>query len=209
MSVTTRKRSYGNFEWISIADTEEKKDAVKKRERKRERELDVEYQKMLSDRQKLSAEKLMEEGRANSKQQEAPPEGWARREGKSWYSIMRSRWRNLCIQCRKVGRDALPWDAYKAIWKAAGSLTPPWGGQDTEAYKLQDKFFSQRYRCILVRWDEDKGFVKGNCGIVLVEGYFRSYKNPHLRPSRYEVLSAWEKDGRVTDRDGNVYDTVE
>lgn len=208
MSVTARKRSYGDFEWISIADTAEGKDAVRKREKKRERDSDAGYQEMLSERQKGSAEIRMEEAKAELAQQEAPPEGWARREGKSWYSIMRTRWRNMNRQAKLHGHDGMPWDAYKALWDAAGLVTPPWGGQDTEAYKLQDKYFSKRFRCLLTRWDEERGFKAGNCGVILVEGYYRSRQNKHLRPTQYEVLSAWEKDGRITDRDGNTADNV-
>lgn len=209
MSVTARKRSYGDFEWISITDTSETKDAVRSRERKRERESDVEYQNEIAERQEASAEKKMAEVEIELAGQEAPPEGWARANGRSWYTIMRTRWRNFNIQCRKKEIDSLPWDVYKSLWKAAGCVTPPWGGQDTEAYKLQDKFYSKRFRCLLVRWDETKGHGKGNSGVVLVEGYFRCHQNHNLKPIQYEVLAAWETDGRITDRDGSVADTLE
>ena len=209
MSVTARKRSYGDFEWISIADTSETKDAVRSRERRRERESDIDYQNEIAERQKKSAEVKMANVQVELVEQEAPPEGWARAHGRSWYTILRTRWRNFCIQCRVKGIDALPWDVYKGLWYAAGTLTPPWGGQNTEAYKLQDKYYSKRYRCMMVRWDESLGYGKGNCGVVLVEGYFRCHRNPNLKPTRYEVLAAWEADGRITDREGTTVDTLD
>ena len=205
MAVTARKRSYGDFEWISIADESETKDAVKKRENQRERDSDVDYQKQLDDRQRLSAQKRMAEAQAEIDEYSTPPVGWENKTaGKSWYTIMRTRWRNFGIQCKKKGIDSLGWDIYKGLWNAAGLVTPPWGGNDTEAYKLQDRYYSKRFRCMLVRWDESGGYHKGNCGVILVEGHYKCHKNPHLKPSRYEVLSAWESDGRITDRNGKT-----
>lgn len=191
MSVTARKRSYGDFEWISIGDTRDAKDEPTKRLRRRERDSSPEHQAKM--------EKLAQE--AMNRLSETPSEGREGMDGKSWYSVMRTRWYNFVAQCRKKKIDSLPWDVYKALWDAAGCVTPPWGGKDIEAYKMQAKYYDTRLRTILVRWDEGAGFVRGNCGIVLVEGHFRNHTNLKMKPSRYEVLAAWEKDGTITDRD--------
>ena len=201
MSVKARKRSYGDFEWITIGDTRENKDEVVKREKKRERDGDPEHQAKL--------DKLAEAAMVRAAESKTPSKGGEGMDGvsagpssgKSWYSVMRTRWYNFVAQCRKKGIDSLPWDVYKALWDAAGSVTPPWGGKGVPAYKMQAKYYDTRLRTMLVRWDESAGFNRGNCGIVLVEGHFRNHTNLKMRPSRYEILAAWEKNGDITDRD--------
>jgi len=202
MSVTARKRSYGDFEWITVGDTREKKDEVVKRQKRKERNASPEHQARL--------DKLAQE--AMEKAQSATPpergEGIEKEAGKSWYTVMRTRWYNFVAQCRKKKIDSLPWDVYKGLWDAAGQVTPPWGGKDIEAYKMQAKYYDTRLRTILVRWDEDKGFNRGNCGIILVEGHFRNHVNLKMKPTRYEILAAWEKNGDITDRDEQVVNNI-
>jgi hypothetical protein len=210
MSVTSRKRKYGDFEWIGLGDSREHKDELTKREKGRVSP--AEAKKLEANKKRSAAWKM----KALERQPATPPE-WRevkgelrQKHGGSWYKVQRTRWRNFCVQSRKKGIDALPWDVYKALWNAAGLLTPPWGGKPMEAYKLQAKYYDTRYRTMMVRWDdgEGMGFVRGNCGIVLVEGHYRNHKNMHLKPHVYEVLAAWEKDGSITDREGNHVVTI-
>jgi len=208
MSVTTRKRSYGDFEWISIGDTRENKDEVTKRQKRRERDSDPVHQKKLDELAEAAMARAERMARAEG-QHATPPEGWEiKGKGKSWYSVLRTRWYNFVAQCRKKGIDSMPWDVYKGLWDVAGFVTPPWGGKEIEAYKMQAKYYDTRLRCIMVRWDESKGFVRGNCGVVLVEGHFRNHTNLKMKPTKYEILSAWEKDGNITDRDEKPVMTI-
>lgn len=200
MSVSARKRSYGDFEWITVGDTRDVKDEVVKRQKRKERDKSPEHQAKLDKLAQEAMDRAASQKLLAAAQSATPPERGEGMDGKSWYSVMRTRWYNFVAQCRKKKIDSLPWDVYKALWDAAGHVTPPWGGKDIEAYKMQAKYYDTRLRTILVRWDEKEGFSRGNCGIVLVEGHFRNHTNLKMKPSRYEILAAWEKDGTITDR---------
>ena len=137
----------------------------------------------------------------------------------TWGWIRRNRWRNAQIAAKKKGVDYLPQDVYTALWEAAGEVKTEWGDV-VPAWKLVAKFYDERLRCIMIRLattkvdgkfnieDPTKGFVKGNVAIVLVKGKFRNHKVPDAQPDLYKVLSTWEEDGRILDRDGNTYDIL-
>lgn len=233
MGVTTRERKYGEFAWISVADSDQSKDEITQREKERETTPEELEARRAANRKAVAKHRSKERRKKATRELrtlkrhikqgkvETPPdmdqvgkERNAKKAGLSWYTIQRNRWRNLCLQSRKRQIDAVPWDVYRALWEAAGTVVPPWGGSPVEAGKLQDHHFSTRMRCLLVRFDSGSGseskeggkagFSPGNVGVVLVEGHYRNPKKPEAEPSLYKELAVWAANGDILDRDGQV-----
>lgn len=131
---------------------------------------------------------------------------------KQFYStdVMRTRWRALNTECRKRGYDGLAWEDYKGLWEAAGEVSVL-GDVSIAAHKLQKKFYSKEFRCMLVRIDErrERGFRRGNVAVVLVEGGWRNHKKMML-PEYLEVLSFLDEDGNIVSvgRDSELNDEI-
>lgn len=234
MGVTTRERKYGNFEWISVADSDQSKDEITQREKERQMTPEELEARRAANRKAVAKHRSKERRKQATRdlrtlkrhiklgKVETPPdmdqvgkERNAKKAGLSWHTIQRNRWRNLCIQCKKQKIDAPPWDAYKALWEAAGTVVPPWGGNPIEAGKLQDHHFSTRMRCLMVRFDTEskesgkEGFKPGNTGVVLVEGHYRNPKKLDAEPSLYKELAVWAASGDILDRNGQVVGHVD
>ena len=121
--------------------------------------------------------------------------------GFSWYTILRMKWRDVNRQARRRGFDGLPWDAYNALWNAAGDVEEEGTGEMIPAWKQTGKYWDRKRKSMLMRKDTKGGWRPGNVIVVDVKGPL-SGSNDEQIPDRMQVLATWDEDGWVRDRDG-------